>query len=59
MTFNVAVNEGDALGREFFYQITNGTADSKTPEWYYDFTLVQPTSKEYVEDVSENIFPLK
>lgn len=59
VTFNVAVNEGDALGREFFYQITKGTADSKTPEWYYDYKLVAPTGKEYLEHLSENVFPLK
>jgi hypothetical protein len=59
VTFNVAVNEADALGREFFHQITNGTADSKTPEWYYDYLLVPATSSAYESSSTENIFPLK
>lgn len=59
IAFNVAVNEADALGREFFYQITKGTADSKTPEWYYDYKLVPATEKPYESSPTENIFPLK
>lgn len=37
---NVAANDADILSRDKFIQITKGLADTKSPEKYYDYTLI-------------------
>ena len=56
---NLAINDADILGRENFYQFTLGTADSKNPDYYADFTLSYSEPKDVVEGSAEKIFPVK
>lgn len=42
INFNIAINEGDVMGRDEFFQITTGTANAKKPDDYYDYKLVMP-----------------
>lgn len=56
---NLAINDADILGRENFYQFTLGTADSKNPDYYADFTLSSSEPKDVVDGIAETLFPSK
>ena len=59
MGLNIAVNDADILGRENFYQFTLGTADSKNPDYYADFTLSSSVPENTVDGMAEILFPVK
>jgi hypothetical protein len=54
---NIAVNEGDVLARDDFYQFTKGTADTKNPSLYVDFTMVSENGAEFADGRADEIFP--
>ena len=54
--YNVGFNEADTLYRETWYQLTNGTIDSKSPMHYETFTLVNPENKELLPSIAKDIF---
>ena len=56
---NLAINDADILGRENFYQFTLGTADSKNPDLYADFTLSYSEPEDTVDGIAETLFPTK
>lgn len=56
---NMAINDADILGRENFYQFTLGTADSKNPDLYADFTLSSVKEENIVDGMAGKIFPTK
>ncbi|MBQ7794820.1 MAG: S-layer homology domain-containing protein [Clostridia bacterium] len=54
--YNVGFNEADTLYRDTWYQLTNGTIDSKNPSHYETFTFVDSTNKELLPSLAESIF---
>lgn len=56
---NLAINDADILGRENYYQFTLGTAESKNPDYYADFTLSSSEPKDTVDGIADQLFPEK
>lgn len=56
---NIALNDADILGRENYYQFTLGTADSKNPSEYADFTFSSSEPTNVVDGTAEELFPVK
>lgn len=54
---NIAINEADVLNRDAFYQFTKGTADSKNPSLYSDFSFAVGSKDSYIEGKATNLFP--
>lgn len=54
---NIAINEADVLNRDAFYQFTKGTADSKNPSLYADFSFVIGSKANYIEGKATELFP--
>ncbi|MBO5008308.1 MAG: hypothetical protein J6D26_05695 [Clostridia bacterium] len=57
---NIAINEADVLNRDMFYQFTKGTADTKNPSLYSDFSFTQSGNKDnYIDGKAVTLFPEK
>lgn len=54
--YNVGLNDADSLYREYWYQLTNGTIDSKNPSLYETFKLIDSENKELKPSKSSDIF---
>lgn len=54
--YNVGLNDADLLYREYWYQFTNGTIDSKNPSLYETFSLIDFENKELKPSKSSEIF---
>ena len=55
---NIAINEGDVLNRDGYYQFTSGTADSKNPSLYADFIFTKGSKENYIDGKAVYLFPL-
>lgn len=54
---NIAVNDADILGRDAFYEFTEGTAGVKNPDKYADFLLSDVKPKNMIQGRASEIFP--